>query len=86
MAKKKQRRADPDPEYGAIFTWVFSILVIALGLILLLGGFGAPFGNALAGEIGNLIFVYVFGIIGLLAYVLPLALITLGVSDRKSVV
>ncbi len=85
MAKKKQRRADPDPEYGAIFTWVFSILVIALGLILLLGGFGAPFGNALAGEIGNLIFVYVFGIIGLLAYVLPLALITLGVSlMRKS--
>ncbi len=84
MAKKKQRKAEvAEQDYAAIFSWIFSILVIAIGLILILGGVGAPFGKVLAGEIGNLIFVYVFGIIGLLAYVLPLALITLGVSIMR---
>jgi S-DNA-T family DNA segregation ATPase FtsK/SpoIIIE len=79
VAKKKSKKNDP-VDFGPVFVWTGSILIIALGLILLLGGIGVPFGVVLAGDIGRLIFTSAFSEIGLLAYVLPFALIGTGIS------
>ena len=81
MAKKKKKQSQPEhTDFGPVFAWTGSVLVIALGLILLLGGVGIPFHVALAGDIGNLIFSSTFIKIGLLAYALPVILILIGVS------
>lgn len=70
MKRKKKRDAD---EGGAIAKWALAITLIAIGLILLLGGFGS------AGFAGDALFSFTWGVLGIAAYLLPLAVIAVGV-------
>lgn len=74
MAKRNTKKQRDAENYGALIKWVSAILLIALGLILLLGAFG------LAGIAGAAIFGFAFGTIGIGAFLLPIVIILLGVA------
>jgi hypothetical protein len=73
MAKRKSKKRDAENS-RALIKWVSAILLIALGMILLLGAFG------LAGIAGQAIFGFAFGTIGVGAFLLPVVIILLGVA------
>src|SRR6266481_179885 len=73
MAKRKSKKRDAE-NYRALIKWVSAILLIALGLILLLGAFG------LAGIAGAAIFGFAFGGLGVGAFLLPVIIILIGVA------
>ena len=73
MAKRKSKKRDAE-NYRALIKWTSAILLIALGLILLLGAFG------LAGIAGTAIFGFAFGTIGVGAFLLPIIIIFIGVA------
>ena len=73
MAKRKSKKRDAE-NYRALIKWVSAILLIALGLILLLGAFG------LAGIAGSAIFGFAFGTLGVGAFLLPVIIILIGVA------
>ncbi|MDB5265306.1 MAG: ftsK [Parcubacteria group bacterium] len=78
MAKRKSKKRDAE-NYRALIKWVTAILLVALGLILLLGAFSIV-GLNLAGIAGSAIFGFAFGIIGVGAFLLPIILILVGVA------
>jgi S-DNA-T family DNA segregation ATPase FtsK/SpoIIIE len=73
MARKKTKAREPE-SYRALIKWVSAILLIALGIILLLGTFG------LAGIAGSAVFGFAFGMIGVGAFLLPALIIFIGIS------
>ncbi|HEV7121562.1 MAG TPA: DNA translocase FtsK 4TM domain-containing protein [Candidatus Paceibacterota bacterium] len=73
MAKRKSKKRDAE-NYRALIKWVSAILLIALGLILLLGAFG------LAGIAGSAIFGFAFGTLGVGAFLLPVVILLIGVA------
>jgi S-DNA-T family DNA segregation ATPase FtsK/SpoIIIE len=73
MAKRKSKKRDAE-NYRALIKWVSAILLVALGLILLLGAFG------LAGIAGAAVFGFAFGLIGIGAFLLPLLIIFIGIA------
>ncbi|MDB5237520.1 MAG: ftsK [Parcubacteria group bacterium] len=73
MAKRKSKKRDAE-NYRALIKWVSAILLVALGLILLLGAFG------LAGIAGAAIFGFAYGTIGVGAFLLPIVIILIGVA------
>ncbi|MES2225394.1 MAG: DNA translocase FtsK 4TM domain-containing protein [Patescibacteria group bacterium] len=77
--RKKARKRDAD-NYRAVTKWAASVLLVALGVILALGGAGFATGSAFAGDIGNLIFLSAFHGIGLEAFLLPLGVIAIGIG------
>lgn len=79
MAKRKSRKRDAE-EYNALAKWAGGILLIALGLILILGAIGFAMGSPFGGDLGNLIFLYTYKGLGLAAYLLPFGVAGLGIS------
>jgi S-DNA-T family DNA segregation ATPase FtsK/SpoIIIE len=73
MARKKRKGRDAE-NYKAVMKWTASILCLALGAILALGALG------MAGEVGNLFFRAAWGILGIGAFLLPLAVVLVGLS------
>ena len=74
MAKKaaKQQKKKSQTDYGPLMKWAGAIALIAFGIILALAAFG------LAGAIGATLFSFFFGIIGAAAFLVPVAVIALG--------
>lgn len=79
MAKKKRRTRDAE-NYQAVTKWAFSILLIALGLILALGAVGFVMGTSFGGDIGNLVFMTFFRGFGVASFLLPLGIVAIGVG------
>ncbi len=70
MKRKKGKRENDD---GSVARWALAIALIALGLILLLAGFGS------AGFAGDALFGVSKSLLGLAAYLLPIAILAGGV-------
>jgi len=79
MATRKSKKHEEE-NYAGIFKWTSSIILIALGLILILGAIGKVAGIALAGDIGNLIFLSTYSQIGIGAFLLPILVILVGLT------
>lgn len=79
MAKRKSKKRDAE-NYHALVKWASGVLLIALGVILLLGAAGYALGNGFGGDIGNLIFSYTYLGIGLAAYLLPIGVVAIGIG------
>ncbi len=66
MKGKKKSRDDGD---SGVARWAFAIALLALGLILLLAGFGS------AGFAGDALFGVSWDLLGIAAYLLPIAIL-----------
>jgi S-DNA-T family DNA segregation ATPase FtsK/SpoIIIE len=84
MAKKRNSKKRSEENYTALIKWTSSILCIALGLIILLGGLGMLLGVPLAGDVGNLIFISTYGGVGIAAFIAPVLIILIGASILSS--
>lgn len=73
MARKSSRKKESGDE-RALLKWSSSILLIALGVILLLGAFG------LAGFAGQAIFSFAYGLVGVAAFILPILIVGAGLA------
>lgn len=73
MARRKSKKRDAEGN-RALIKWSSSVLLIALGLILLLGAFG------MAGFAGAAIFSFASGLVGAGAFLLPILIIGAGVA------
>lgn len=73
MARKKRKQRDAE-NLRAVMQWTASILCLALGVILALGGLG------LAGDLGNLFFAAAWTGFGIGAFLLPLLIVLLGLG------
>ncbi len=71
--KKKNKKARSISGYEDAINWVSAIVLIATGVVLFLGIVGA------SGPIGSAAFIASYGAIGFGAFILPLAIIMLGV-------
>ncbi len=75
MARKRTQSKDKVRnvrEYDAIIRWSSAIVLLAAGVLLGLSLFGA------AGPVGSAVFTFSYAIVGIGAFVLPLALIAVG--------
>lgn len=79
MAKRKSKKREEE-NTRSVIKWTSSIALIALGLILVLGGVGKIAGVTLAGDIGNLIFISTYSGIGIGAFLLPILVILVGLT------
>jgi S-DNA-T family DNA segregation ATPase FtsK/SpoIIIE len=68
--KRKKRRSRETISYKMVAKWIAVVLLVAVGLILLLGAFGV------AGVVGSAAFSTAFSGIGVGAYLLPLLIIS----------
>ena len=73
MARKKRKQRDAE-NLKAVMQWTASILCLALGVILALGGLG------LAGDLGNLFFAAAWAGFGVGAFLLPLLIVLVGLG------
>lgn len=71
--KKRNKKARSISNYGDAINWISAIVLIASGVVLFLGAVGA------SGPIGSAAFIASYGAIGFGAFILPLAIIVLGV-------
>ncbi len=71
--RKKSKRARSISNYEDAINWVSAIVLIASGTVLFLGAVGA------SGPIGSAAFIASYGAIGFGAFILPIAIIMLGV-------
>ncbi|MDB4992077.1 MAG: ftsK [Parcubacteria group bacterium] len=79
MAKRKSKKRDAE-NMDALAKWAGGILLIALGLILVLGAAGYATGSQFGGDIGNLIFMYTYQGLGIAAYLLPIGVAAAGIG------
>lgn len=70
--RKERRKKEPDG-YRIVLRWTSVILLLACGLILGLGIFGA------AGYVGSALFTATYGVAGVAAFILPILILALGV-------
>ncbi|MEK7086322.1 MAG: DNA translocase FtsK 4TM domain-containing protein, partial [Patescibacteria group bacterium] len=71
-ARQSRGREKEVKEYGVIIRWTSTIVLLASGILFLLAIFGA------AGPVGSTIFTTSYAIVGIGAFLLPLALIAVG--------
>ncbi len=74
--RKSQKPAPKPGHYRTLIKWVGSIALVAFGLILLISL--KPL--TLGGPIGDALFTYAFGYLGVAAYLLPVVVIGLGLG------
>ena len=70
--KKRRTRDDEVREYDALIRWASAIVLLAAGILLVLAIFGA------AGPVGTAIFATSYAIVGIGAFLLPVALVAVG--------
>lgn len=70
--KRSRSREENTKEYDALIRYASAIVLVAAGVLLLLAVFGA------AGPVGSTIFLTSYAIVGIGAFLLPLALIAVG--------
>ena len=70
--KKRRTRDDEVKEYDALIRWASAIVLIAAGILLVLAIFGA------AGPVGSTVFATSYAVVGVGAFLLPIALLAVG--------
>ncbi|HVB20211.1 MAG TPA: DNA translocase FtsK [Candidatus Paceibacterota bacterium] len=70
--RRNRTREEEVKEYDALVRWASAIVLLAAGVLLLLAVFGA------AGPVGTAVFTTSYAIVGVGAFLLPLALIAIG--------
>jgi len=71
-ARRDRARTEEVQEYGTLIRWASAIVLFAAGVLLILGIFGA------AGPVGATIFAMSYAVVGIGSFLLPLALIAVG--------
>lgn len=71
--RRKNKKAHSISEYEDVINWVSAVVLIASGVVLFLGAIGA------SGPIGSYAFIISYSAVGFGAFVLPFAIIMLGV-------